>query len=657
MFRHPHEPMIPLRTLAFCLAAAAAALSPALASAVPARRVIVFVWDGMRPDAISQEDTPNLKAMADRGVFFADNHATYPTFTMINASSFATGSFPGTIGFFGNRFWAPGTKGRDAKGGAIDSVSPVYTEDYAILRALDEHYDHELLQVPNLLSRAQKAGMKTAVVGKSGPAFLQDYKEGGVILDENVALPLAFAKRLQKAGRPLPANTVNAYEPDRFSLEPDNDKPTAQLPIVTLKDGVTSDASDGAGTTPAAANAYLMDTFLSYILPQEKPDVSIVWLRNPDITEHQYGVGSPNFHVALRQQDELLGKLETKLRELGMDADTDVVVVSDHAHSNIAGPTDLFPLRGINDGRVANVDADWGYSVSGSVRLADEMTRAGFTAFDGTGCIYSPVMSGIRADGSQLRPTKFDDDGRLCGKPGPYTTPSYKMPAELPKGAFVLAPNGGSEYLYQPEHNADQVRRAVRFLQSRQPFGAIFVDERYGRIPGTLPLASVHLENRRAPDIIASYDYDANAVVQGFRGTLYSSMSNERGMHGSFSPVDVHNTLIASGPHFRRAWRDELPSGNVDLAPTLAAILGVSLGRTDGRVLHEALEGKAGRAADTYRVVPADVRTDEATGLTMQRIDGSALPASTYRFILRTKRLNDGERDYIYFDEAKAERH
>ncbi|WP_183423465.1 alkaline phosphatase family protein [Luteibacter sp. Sphag1AF] len=649
--------MIPLRTLAFCLAAAAAALSPALASAVPARRVIVFVWDGMRPDAISQEDTPNLKAMADRGVFFADNHATYPTFTMINASSFATGSFPGTIGFFGNRFWAPGTKGRDAKGGAIDSVSPVYTEDYAILRALDEHYDHELLQVPNLLSRAQKAGMKTAVVGKSGPAFLQDYKEGGVILDENVALPLAFAKRLQKAGRPLPANTVNAYEPDRFSLEPDNDKPTAQLPIVTLKDGVTSDASDGAGTTPAAANAYLMDTFLSYILPQEKPDVSIVWLRNPDITEHQYGVGSPNFHVALRQQDELLGKLETKLRELGMDADTDVVVVSDHAHSNIAGPTDLFPLRGINDGRVANVDADWGYSVSGSVRLADEMTRAGFTAFDGTGCIYSPVMSGIRADGSQLRPTKFDDDGRLCGKPGPYTTPSYKMPAELPKGAFVLAPNGGSEYLYQPEHNADQVRRAVRFLQSRQPFGAIFVDERYGRIPGTLPLASVHLENRRAPDIIASYDYDANAVVQGFRGTLYSSMSNERGMHGSFSPVDVHNTLIASGPHFRRAWRDELPSGNVDLAPTLAAILGVSLGRTDGRVLHEALEGKAGRAADTYRVVPADVRTDEATGLTMQRIDGSALPASTYRFILRTKRLNDGERDYIYFDEAKAERH
>ncbi|WP_132145930.1 alkaline phosphatase family protein [Luteibacter rhizovicinus] len=649
--------MTSLRSLLVCFAVAVAAVSATAAVAAPARRVIVFVWDGMRPDAISEDDTPNLKALADRGVFFADNHATYPTFTMVNASSFATGSFPGTIGFFGNRFWAPGGKGLDAKGGAIDFASPVYTEDYAVLRALDEYYDHELLQVPNLLSRAQKAGLKTAVVGKSGPAFLQDYHEGGVILDENVALPLAFAKRLQKAGRPLPANAVNAYPSDRFSLEPDNDRPTAQAPAVMLKDGVSSDPTDGAGTPSTASNAYLMDTFLGYILPVEKPDVSFVWLRNPDATEHLYGVGSPNFHVALRAQDELLGKLEAKLRELGLDADTDLIVVSDHAHSNIAGPADLFPLRVVNDGRVAGIDADWGYSVSGAVRLADEMTRAGFAAFDGFGCIHAPVMSGIRADGTPLRPTRYDDDGRLCGKPGPYTTPSYKLPATLPKGAFVLAPNGGSEYLYQPEHDAALVLRAVRFLQSRQPFGAIFVDQRYGHIPGTLPLASVHLENRRSPDIIASYDYDAHAVVQGFRGTLYSSMSNERGMHGSFSPVDVHNTLIASGPHFRRGMRDELPSGNVDLAPTLANVLGVKLDRTDGRVLREALEGGEGRAVDAYRVSPADVRTDEATGLSMQRIDGSASPATTYRFTLKTKQLEDGGRKYIYFDEAKAERH
>lgn len=618
-----------------------------------AHRVIVFVWDGMRPDAISEQDTPNLAALAKQGTYFADNHSTYPTFTMVNASSFATGSFPGTIGFYGNRFWAPGASGFDAKGAPSDFASPIYTEDYAVLRALDDHWHHDLLQAPTLLERARKAGLKTAVVGKSGPAFLQDIHEGGVILDENVALPLAFAQRLTKAGYPLPANTVHAYDPDHFHLEPDNGTPTAQLPLVTMKDGSTTDASDGAGAPATPSNAFLMKAFLEYVLPVEKPDVSFVWLRNPDGTEHSYGVGSPNFHLALRAQDELLGQLQAKLRSLGMDADTDLVIVSDHAHSNVAGPSDLFPLRQIADGRVGRVDAEWGFSTSGAIRLADEMTRSGFKAFDGFGCIYAPVMSGLKTDGTQLHPTRFDDDGRVCGKPGPYTTPSYKLPADLPKDAFVIAPNGGSEYLYLPSHDRARLVDAVRFLQSREMFGAIFVDARYGKIPGTLPLATVHLENKRSPDIIASYDFNADAVVQGFKGTVYTSMSNERGMHGSFSPVDVHNLLLASGPDFRKNLRSELPSGNVDVAPTLAAVLKIDLGKPDGRVLREALEG---HPSEGLTVKPADITTDTATGLDVRRVDGTAMNRSAYRFVLKTKQLSDNGKTYLYFDQAKAER-
>ncbi|MDQ7996499.1 MAG: alkaline phosphatase family protein [Luteibacter sp.] len=617
------------------------------------RRVIVFVWDGMRPDAIGEDDTPNLAALARQGTYFADNHSTYPTFTMVNASSFATGSFPGTIGFYGNRFWAPGASGFDAKGAPSDFASPVYTEDYAVLRALDDHWHHDLLEAPTLLERARKAGLKTAVVGKSGPAFLQDIHEGGVILDENVALPLAFAQRLTKAGYPLPANTVHAYDPDHFHLEPDNGTPTAPLPLVTMKDGATTDASDGAGAPATPSNAFLMKAFLDYVLPVEKPDISFVWLRNPDGTEHSYGVGSPNFHLALRAQDELLGQLQAKLKSLGMDADTDLVIVSDHAHSNVAGPADLFPLRQIADGRVGRVDAEWGFSTSGAIRLADEMTHAGFKAFDGFGCIYAPVMSGVEADGAQLHPTRFDDDGRVCGKPGPYTTPSYKLPADLPTDAFVIAPNGGSEYLYLPSHDRARVVEAVRFLQSREMFGAIFVDARYGKIPGTLPLAAVHLENTRSPDIIVSYDFNADATVQGFKGTVYTSMSNERGMHGSFSPIDVHNMLLASGPDFRRNLRSELPSGNVDVAPTIAAVLKIDLGKPDGRVLREALEG---HSPEGLSVKPADIATDTATGLDVRRVDGTPMNRSTYRFVLKTRQLSDNGKTYTYFDQAKAER-
>src|SRR5262245_32789186 len=56
----------------------------------PSKKVIIFVWDGLRPDSVTQADTPNLYAMKQAGVDFSKNHSTYPTFTMMNGASFAT---------------------------------------------------------------------------------------------------------------------------------------------------------------------------------------------------------------------------------------------------------------------------------------------------------------------------------------------------------------------------------------------------------------------------------------------------------------------------------------------------------------------------------------------------------------------------------------
>lgn len=660
---------LPLSSLLLAVAllpTAHAAPSHDAGAAAKPHRVILFVWDGMRPDAISAEDTPHLLALATRGSRFEDNHSTYPTFTMANAASFATGSFLGPLGFYGNRFWAPKASGLDAQGKAADFHDPIYTEDYAVLRDLEAHAEHGLLELPTLFAAAHKAGLSTAAVGKSGPAFLQDYlrsNAGGadgrdVILDENTVLPLSFARELQQAGYPLPANTAHTYQADQLSLREDNESPTERARMITLRDGVTSDATAAADTTPTAANAWMMKVYLDEILPRHRPDLSVVWLRNPDTTEHQYGVGSPEFHLALQAQDQLLGQLEAKLQQLGMAQDTDIIVVSDHGHSNIAGPRDLFPLRQINDGRVAAIDNQWGYSVSGGIRLADQLSRAGFRAFDGVGCKYVPVMSGLRADGSALQATRYDDDGHICGKPGPYTTPSYLVPEVLPRASLVIASNGGTEYLYQPEHDAALVRRTVRFLQSRQYIGAIFVARRYGDIPGTLPAEDVHLENaRRGPDIILSYAWDADAMVQGFRGTEYATQANERGEHGSFSPIDVHNTLIAAGPGFQSQFSDPLPSGNVDVAPTIARLLGLSLPKAQGRVLHEALRGRLARPLGDYHVTPAVLRPKHAaTGLQMQRVDGSPMKATRFDFTVQLKQLDSDGKHWTYFDQAGPER-
>lgn len=627
-----------------------------------AKRVIVFVWDGLRPDVINATDTPRLEQLKTAGVEFKDNHSTYPTFTMMNAASLATGSFPGTTGFFGNTVWAPGATGKDAAGNMVNFAAPVFTEDYAILSDLDAFYGNQLLLVGTLFKAAQTANLSTAAVGKSGPAFLQDYERGGVILDEKMAWPLSFAQELQAANQPLPKLTPNAYMPGQVTLAMNNGDPTAASPKKTLADGTTSDPTDASGSPPKSANTYLMSTYLNYVLPVHKPDFSLIWLRSPDSTQHTYGVGVANAKDALAAQDTLLGQLLDTVKMLGLDATTDVVVVSDHAHSNVSGPASLFPLRAVTNNDVGAVDANAGYSVSGDVRLADLLTRAGFQAFDGSGCAYVPVLSGLKADGSQVYPTQTDTTGTVCGTVGKkYTTPSYKVPASLPMNAIVIAANGGSDYLYLPDHDAATVQKVVAYLQTREEIGAIFVAKQYGAIDGTLQLGDIRLENAagRNPDLVVSYDDDDAAMIAGVPGIEFESMFGNRGMHGSFGKRDVHNTLIAFGPDFKAAFQDTLPTGNVDVAPTLAFLFGLPLPMADGRPLYEALASGVDPAA--YQVTSSITSSKEVSGLVMKLPTdpaGADVDAAhtKYHVELHVKQASYCGATATYYDYAKGVR-
>jgi hypothetical protein len=74
-----------------------------------------------------------------------------------------------------------------------------------------------------------------------------------------------------------------------------------------------------------------------------------------------------------------------------------------------------------------------------------------------------------------------------------------------------------------------------------------------------------------------------------------TTQSALRSSHGSASPYDLHAVLIANGPSFRSGLRSILPTGAVDLAPTVAALLGLEAQPSqDGRVLWELMAGPAG---------------------------------------------------------------
>lgn len=329
--------------------------------------IIIFVWDGLRPDSVTAQDTPNLYKLMQNGTQFTDNHSSYPTFTMMNAASFATGDRAGKTGFFGNTLWHPGVTGNDAAGNPVDFNQPVFTEDYKILQDLNKD---ELFFATTLFNAAHEKKLVTAAIGKSGPAFMQDYMAEGLTLDEKHAHPLQFAKELQKAGLPLPKYSANDFNPGELTLTANNGAPTDPDKVNSFADGVTPDPSNKSGSPYSRANEYMMKIYLQPILQKKLPQLSVVWMRNPDTTEHNYGPGTSNYHDALQSNDKLLGLLLAALKDNNLDKRTDIIFVSDHAHSTVSGPLDEFPLRAVKNNRVSVADPN-GYSVSGEIRTAN----------------------------------------------------------------------------------------------------------------------------------------------------------------------------------------------------------------------------------------------------------------------------------------------
>ena len=92
------------------------------------RFIIVFVVDGLRPDAITAEDTPTLHRLRAEGVDFANSHAVFPTVTRVNAAAIATGTQPGTNGIVGNQIHVP----------AVDPHRALDTGNFRNLMRVDE---------------------------------------------------------------------------------------------------------------------------------------------------------------------------------------------------------------------------------------------------------------------------------------------------------------------------------------------------------------------------------------------------------------------------------------------------------------------------------------------------------------------------------------
>jgi arylsulfatase A-like enzyme len=97
-------------------------------------------------------------------------------------------------------------------------------------------------------------------------------------------------------------------------------------------------------------------------------------------------------------------------------------------------------------------------------------------------------------------------------------------------------------------------------------------------------------------------------------------------MHGGFGRESTWNNMAAIGPDFKHGFVDEVPMGNIDIAPTLASLLGLDLashGDLRGRVLAEALVSNSATPTSTHGVaVSAPDSSGARTVLEYQESDG-----------------------------------
>jgi arylsulfatase A-like enzyme len=299
------------------------------------------------------------------------------------------------------------------------------------------------------------------------------------------------------------------------------------------------------------------------------PALSILWLGEPDLAQHETAPGAPEALAAIKSSDQNLGTVLTALDQLHARESTDVLVVSDHGFSTIQRSIDLRKI--LND--------------------------AGFAA-----------------------KTEFT--------------------GELQPGDIMLAGNGGSVLFYVVGHEQKLIRRLVEFLQQSDFAGVIFTKE---PLEGTFSLDQAKIDSDHSPDVVMAFRWNDSKNQFGVPGMIDADWQRAagKGTHATLSRFDMHNTLIAAGPDFQHGQNDNLPTGNIDLAPTILQILGIqSPPQLDGRILSETMVSASSRSgglqstdqmrSERPETKTIEVQKDFASGMWRQTLNISRVGSTIY---------------------------
>lgn len=288
-------------------------------------KVIVFGFDGLRPDCVTPEITPRLHKFLEENICCTNNRSVYPTETYVNHPSIFTGFLPERHGLVANAFFDTGVSKKDFfLGSLVDRI---------------EHAEREtrggLFQVPSLTEIAAGHGLKC------------------VSLSSNTAgsTRLIAHKTAQKGGINLSVNGIKHALPE------------------DIREEFGIDPEAGTLIKPDLKGLRKTNEIFHFLTKKEGlSDLSIIWYGEPDNSFHTYGIGADESRQAITEADRCFGEIIDMYAD-GQD-EIQVVVASDHGHITVKEHFDLTEAlvkSGFRKGKtLVDPDADfvllWGYS-------------------------------------------------------------------------------------------------------------------------------------------------------------------------------------------------------------------------------------------------------------------------------------------------------
>lgn len=529
-------------------------------TAKPPPNVILFVADGLRAAAVTPERAPTFAKLRDTGVQFTNSHSVFPTITTTNASVIASGHLIGDTGDFGNVLYTGfPTKAQN------NSLVP-FIQDNAVLKELNLHHGGNFIAERSIMAAAREKGYFTAALGKVGPVGIHDLTQldgkTTIFFDDDTG---------KKNGIELRPDVVEMLKKNGLALETPG----------------RAQRSENAGkVTNVIQQKYYRDIVTKVLLPHAKesgkPLMLLYWSSDPDGTQHSQrdsvnelvpGINGPTSLAAIKVADDDLAAIMSTLKDLGMEANTNIVVTADHGFSTVSKESKTSPSTRLNFEKLPQGQLPPGFL---SIDLALTLNMK----------VFEPTPTGPEVD----------------FKNGKHPRRSSAIVGNDPaKPDIVIGANGGNDLIYLPQTNAkDLLPKIVRALLAQDYTSGIFVRDDLGRLPGTLPLSKIGLKGvarTLTPAIVVNF----RSYTTGCDEPLFCSVTvsdtnllQGQGHHGSFSRADTKNFMAAMGPAFKSGFVSDAPVSNADIAPTLEKILGVTLqpvGKLRGRAIGEALIG------------------------------------------------------------------